>query len=386
MKLNRAILILILALSLANCREDETTTITGFQVKDASITEGSAANTQTIIVEALGSVKSNIKVAYRIQENTATFSSDLQQAFGELEFNGKSEAEFSLNVLGDQYFELPEAFDLILTYNGKDYPITMEIEDDDDMESILTDANGFYTPLSYPSMKMAWSDEFGGTQLNTSSWTYEIGNGCNVGVCGWGNNEMETYTSSTDNTTVADGKLTIIARKNGESYTSARLKTQDKVELQFGRIDVRARLPKGQGIWPAIWMLGENIDVVGWPRCGETDIMELVGHQPQIVHGTVHYSNGGTYQSSTGSTSLVQGDFSDKFHVFTIVWKRNTITWYVDNQLFKTFSASSSGDYPFNKPFFFILNVAIGGNWPGKPDQTTIFPQQMEVDYIRVFQ
>jgi beta-glucanase (GH16 family) len=163
--------------------------------------------------------------------------------------------------------------------------------------------------------------------------------------------------------------------------------TKAKKEFQYGRIDIRARLPYGQGIWPAIWMLGANIDDVGWPRCGEIDIMELVGHLPKVSHGTAHYdvdgwaSKGSSYALTTGQT------FSDEFHVFTIVWEMNRIKWYVDyNKFFELSAQDVGGTYPFNNPFFFIMNIAVGGNWPGDPDETTVFPQTMEVDYIRVFQ
>ena len=152
----------------------------------------------------------------------------------------------------------------------------------------------------------------------------------------------------------------------------------------LGRIDIRARLPKGKGIWPALWMLGTNIDQNPWPACGELDIMEMVGNDPTKVFGTVHYNNNG-YVKSDGFLKLSTGDFSDKFHVFSVLWDLDIIIWYVDNQPFKTFRRSPGSVYPFNNPFYFVLNVAVGGQWPGDPDGTTVFPQQMTVDYIRVF-
>ena len=237
----------------------------------------------------------------------------------------------------------------------------------------------------YPDLTLVWSDEFNGSALNTGDWTFEIGNGNS----GWGNNELQYYRS--ENTEVSNGFLTIEARKEvfeGKQYTSSRIITKDKVDLRYGRIDIKAKLPEGQGIWPALWMLGSNIDAVGWPACGEIDIMELVGHVPNEVHGTVHYGPPSPNNLSTGTSfKLNSGKFSDEFHLFSLVWQENLIQWYVDDQLYFTRNPSDLADtWPFNKDFFFIFNVAVGGNWPGSPNGSTVFPQQMVVDYIRVYQ
>ena len=159
--------------------------------------------------------------------------------------------------------------------------------------------------------------------------------------------------------------------------------------FKFGRIDIRAKLPVGKGMWPALWMLGTNISSVGWPACGEIDNMELIGTKPSTVYGTLHWSNAGGSHASKGSDfELPSGDFSNQFHVFSIVWAENNIQWYVDDQKYLDISISDvgAGNYPFNMSQFFIFNVAVGGNWPGSPDNTTEFPQRMFVDYIRVFQ
>jgi hypothetical protein len=382
-------LCLFLILLLPGCKEDEPTVVTGFSTDKISITEGAAKNNQVIKVTVLGSLNSAVTVPYQIKEGTAKAGVDITTAEGELEFSeGNLSDDITIEVLGDTHLELGESFDIIFSAGSSNFITTIEITNDDLIEDILTADDGFYTPETYPSMMVAFNDEFDGTQLNTTQWTYELGNGCSVGVCGWGNNELETYTNSTENLKLENGKMVITAREFNSSYTSARIKTQDKVELKFGRIDVRAKLPKGQGIWPAIWMLGENIDVAGsgWPICGEIDIMEMVGHRPAELVGTVHYNSEG-YKYSSSSTTLSSGDFSDKFHVFSLVWDKNKITWYLDNKSYKEFSnASNISGYPFNKPFFFIMNVAVGGNWPGSPDATTVFPQEMVVDYIRVFQ
>jgi beta-glucanase (GH16 family) len=226
--------------------------------------------------------------------------------------------------------------------------------------------------------------------LNTNCWTYELGDGC-PNLCGWGNNELEYYRK--ENTSIVGGNLVITAKKQdfgGREYTSSRLVTKGKKQFKFGRIDVRAALPEGQGLWPAVWMLGSNIDAVAWPACGEIDIMELTGDLPNRVLGTVHYgANLNEHQYKTGTKYLTGTDnFQDEFHVFSLIWKADLIEFYVDDELYHTITPASlnGAPYPFNKNFFFIMNVAVGGNLPGNPDASTAFPQYMIVDYIRVFQ
>jgi beta-glucanase (GH16 family) len=250
-----------------------------------------------------------------------------------------------------------------------------------------TSSVGYITPAQYPDKTLVWSDEFDGNSLNTAFWNQEIGNGAN----GWGNNELQYYTNSKKNTLVSEGNLIIEARQeslDGFNYTSARLTTKNKKEITFGRIDIRAKLPKGKGIWPALWMLGANISSVSWPACGEIDIMELIGSSPDIVHGTLHWkgSNGHVYQGKSKGSST--GDFSNEFHVFSLVWEKDLLIWMVDDvEYFRmTKTAFGSDNYPFNDPQFFIFNVAVGGDWPGSPDVNTQFPQRMFVDYVRVFQ
>lgn len=358
-----------------------------FRLQNVVISEGSKNKDVLLTVSMEGSLASEISVSYDLLEGSAKVNEDFLPAQGDIFFKpGELEATIPLEIIGDTHFEMTESFSLKLNYEGQITTFNLTISDDDEIGEILADENGFYTPDTYPSMSLKWSDEFNGTELDTDTWTYEIGNGCNESVCGWGNEEKEDYTDDEANSKLEDGNLIITAREEEDGgYTSARIKTEDKVELTFGRIDIRAKLPKGQGIWPAIWMLGANIDDVGWPASGEIDIMELVGHEPAIVHGTVHYDNGG-YESSTSKKRLSEGTYADQFHVYTLVWEENEIRWYVDNQMFKTFKRSEISNYPFNKPFYFILNVAVGGRWPGNPDQSTVFPQEMVVDYIRFFQ
>lgn len=256
-----------------------------------------------------------------------------------------------------------------------------------DGEGVIIPATGYTSPTSYAGLTLIWEDDFAGTGLNTSNWTWEIGRGTN----GWGNNELQYYRQ--ENTTVRDGHLIITAKKenfSGAAYTSSRIITKDKRTYQYGRVDIRAALPKGQGIWPALWMLGNNFPTVGWPQCGEIDIMEMIGGagRENTVYGTLHWDNAGSYACTCGDDgySLSSGTFGDEFHVFSIVWNANTITWYVDNVQFHQIDISPAAMSEFDLPFFFIFNIAVGGNWPGNPDGSTNFPQHLIVDYIRVFQ
>ncbi|MBM3186930.1 MAG: glycoside hydrolase family 16 protein [Bacteroidetes bacterium] len=244
---------------------------------------------------------------------------------------------------------------------------------------------GYSTPLTYPGLSLVWNDEFDGATLS-SDWTYDIG----TGSSGWGNNELQYYTN--DNVQVSNGLLQITAKSesfNAQDYTSTRIKTQGLKSWKYGRIDVRAALPYGKGIWPAIWMLGDNITTVGWPACGEIDIMELIGGSglnDRTVHGTAHWSNSGSHAQFGNSKSLSSGKFADEFHVFSIVWNQNSITWMLDDVVYNTLDVTPTELSEFQENFFLIMNVAVGGNWPGSPDATTIFPQTMYVDYVRIFQ
>lgn len=244
---------------------------------------------------------------------------------------------------------------------------------------------GYSTPLEYPGYTLVWHDEFEGTSLS-ADWVHDIG----TGASGWGNNELQYYRP--ENTTVNDGLLIITAKQEnfgGRNYTSSRIKTQGQQAFSKGRIDIRAALPYGQGIWPALWMLGENFPTVGWPACGEIDIMELVGGagtNDRTVHGTVHWLNAGAHASYSGSNTLSEGKFADAFHVFSIIWNDTSIKWLRDDMQYHAADITPAELSEFQNAFFFILNIAVGGNWPGSPDATTVFPQTMAVDYVRVFQ
>ncbi len=233
-------------------------------------------------------------------------------------------------------------------------------------------------PQSY---KLIWSDEFDGTSLDQSKWVFETGNNG-----GWGNNESEYYTNRTQNCSTGNGLLTITAAKesySGYNYTSSRIKTQGKFSVKYGKIEAKIKLPYGQGIWPAYWMLGDNINQVSWPSCGEIDIMEMIGGQgrEKTVYGSAHWGG-----DISNSYSLSSGIFSDNFHIFDITWDQKKIIWHVDGITYSTLDITPAALNAFQKSFFIIFNLAVGGAWPGFPDNTTIFPQIMQVDYLRVYQ
>lgn len=234
--------------------------------------------------------------------------------------------------------------------------------------------------------QLVWSDEFAqadGTSPDSAKWGFATGAG------GWGNGELQYYTARTNNARIENGQLVIEAKAesfSGSSYTSARLLTQNKWSWTYGRMEARIKIPRTQGIWPAFWMLGTNITSVNWPTCGEIDIMECIGKEPKKVYGTIHgpgYSGGG---GVSGSYTFVP-DVADDFRVFAIEWEPNVIRWYVDGiHYFTTTPASIGGNtWVFDHDHFFLLNVAVGGAWPGYPDGTTVLPQKMLVDYVRVY-
>jgi beta-glucanase (GH16 family) len=243
---------------------------------------------------------------------------------------------------------------------------------------------------------LSWADEFNGpagSAVDSAKWGFDVGGG------GWGNNELEYYTNTTDNAAMdGAGNLVITAKASTSKrlrcwygqcqYTSARILTKNKFTQAYGRFEARIKIPYGQGIWPAFWMLGANIDTAGWPSCGEIDIMENIGREPSIVHGTIH---GPGYSGASGIGApygLTSGAFSDAFHVYAVEWDPNQIRWYVDGNLYQTRTPSdlpTGSAWVFDHDFFIILNVAVGGYWPGNPDTTTVFPQRMLVDYVRVY-
>jgi len=362
------------------------------------LTEGNADTTLLFKVKLEGLNLTNVIVTAATVNGTAVAGNDFILVDNQKLLFGPSiqEKEIEITIRGDLVKEEDETFELRLfdaanadLLNDR---ITITILNDDinPADFINIPETGYTTPESYDGYNLVWQDEFDGETLNSSNWMHEMGDGC-PGNCGWGNNELEYYRP--ENTLMTRGYLVIEAKQEsfgGKNYTSSRIITKDKQEFKFGRIDIRAVLPEGKGLWPALWMLGSNIDNTSWPACGEIDIMELTGERPNRVIGTAHFgANLSQHQFRTAAKFLPAGQkFSQEFHVFSIIWKEDQIQWFMDDQLFHTITpANLNGQpYPFNQPFFFIFNVAVGGNLPGAPDATTVFPQRMIVDYVRVFQ
>jgi beta-glucanase (GH16 family) len=234
--------------------------------------------------------------------------------------------------------------------------------------------------VTLKSSGLIWADEFNTPGApDPSKWTYDIGTGSN----GWGNNELEYYTSRSSNVYVSNGTLKIVANKeayNGSAYTSARMRTQGLYSFQYGRIDVSAKLPASMGTWPAIWMLGNNINTVGWPACGEIDIMEQNG-QKSTIFGTLHYPTEKNPYGDGGSTTLSSA--STGFHLYSAIWSAANIQLLVDNNVY--FTLPNTGSIPFNQNFFILLNLAMGGNFGGAVDPA-FTTDTLEIDYVRVYQ
>jgi hypothetical protein len=358
---------------------------------DVTVFETADTDEVTLTI-TLGQVNTErVTVDYTTIEGTATEGDDFIANSGTVIFEpGEFSKDIAIAIVSDEYLEPDEFFTVELSNPVNGYikigaPTANVGIRNDDTQIYISD-EGYNAADSYEGMSLVWSDEFDGEIIDLDNWTYDLGNGSG----GWGNNELQTYTNSSNNSFVADGKLFIVAEKVGESaYTSARLKSVDLQEFQYGRIDVRAILPKGQGIWPAIWMLGANYPEVGWPACGEIDIMELLGHLPGTIHGTAHWGIDWPNWTHQGlSTSIYPENFDEEFHVFSIDWTEDNIDFIMDDEVFFNINPSmmNGQPYPFNNPFFFILNVAVGGNWPGNPDESTTFPVFMAVDYVRVYQ
>ena len=260
-------------------------------------------------------------------------------------------------------------------------------DDGDGPDIDLSQLTGPSSPLTYEGYSLIWADEFTGSQLDTQFWNY------NIGDSGWGNNEWQYY--QRQNASLTQGFLLITAKKESKGnadYTSARIKTEGLFSFTYGRVDIRAALPRGQGIWPALWALGSNFSEVGWPYSGEIDIMEMIGGsgREDTVHGTVHWNIGGLtapYAHTYVGGSYYGNDFSEGFNVFSIIRTKTSIEWRVNDIPYYQFEIDDSESLaPFRKPFFLIFNIAVGGNWPGYPDASTQFPQRMVVDYVRIFE
>ena len=241
----------------------------------------------------------------------------------------------------------------------------------------------YLKPQNTSNTTLLFSDEFSEDTLDLSNWSYDLGNGC-PNLCGWGNNERQVYVKK--NVSTVNNQLVISATKQGDTYYSGRITSKDKFEFKYGTVEVKAQLPKGKGLWPAIWMLGHDIDTNTWPACGEIDIMEYVGKSPGEIHTTLHTPESYGQSFNTKITNL--DAIEEGFHVYKTKWDANQIMFYIDDLLVYTFSPEIKNDktWPFNKPFYIILNLAIGGNFGGSEVDDAIFPQDFVIDYVRVYQ
>ncbi len=394
--------ILICCISLNSCNKSgssdspdpEPVTLPELTMNNMSQPRATANTTLQFYANLSKASTSAVTFDYSVTDGTATSPKDFTSTSGTISIPaGKTQAIIDVLISGDPTNLRQDNLQFTVKLSNpknctlKTSSATGSIETENGTY-LPTDNTGYSTPLTYTGYTLAWSDEFSASALSTTVWNQELGNGTG----GWGNNELEYYTANLKNSFLSDGNLIIEARNevvSGFNYTSARLTTQNKKTFKFGRIDIRAKLPVAKGMWPALWMLGTNISSAGWPACGETDMMELIGTYPSRVTGTAHWKNAAGSHASNGSNyNLSSGNFSQQFHVFSLIWKKDTMQWLIDDHLYYTITATEVGEfnYPFNAEQFFIFNVAVGGDWPGSPDSSTTFPQRMFVDYVRVFQ
>jgi beta-glucanase (GH16 family) len=388
----KAMLLLISITLILSCKKNEVKP--GLSINDVNVSEGNGGTTTFDFELTLSARYSEaVTVHYETTEGSAKFSSDFQRAEGNVTFQpGETKKTVSVQVVGDDIKENDETF-LVTLSNAFNANLTRAsgtatIKNDD--TKVNLPITGYTAPSSYAGYSLVWSDDFDGPALNAANWSFDIGDGC-PNLCGWGNNELQYYTNSAENLFFQDGKMIIQAKKEsygGKNYTSAKIKTDGKRPFKFGRIDIRAILPEGKGLWPAFWLLPQSSVYGGWPRSGEIDLMEYLGHEPAKVYGTAHYGPGPGSTNTSRNYTLSLGGFQQEYHVFSIEWKLDQIKWYVDGNLYSTLNKSDLGTltYPFNESFYVIINLAVGGNWPGAPDAYTSFPQYLVVDYIRVFQ
>jgi beta-glucanase (GH16 family) len=362
---------------------------------DISVNEGNAGTTNIEIKLKLDKATSKqVSVKYTTVEGTAKATADFTAVSAQtLTFQpNETEKTITIAVVADDLKENDEMFQVRVDNPANVFltkgTATITLKNDD--TKIPFNNTGYDVPTTYPGYTLAWSDEFNSSSFDLNSWTAESGDGC-PGLCGWGNNELEYYMNPPANLFFQDGKMIIEARAEsygGKNYTSSRIKTAGKRSFKFGRVDIRAILPKGKGIWPAFWMMPESSVFGNWPKSGEIDILELIGSEPNKAYATVHYGPGpGSININRGYT-LPTGTFNDQFHVFSMEWEQDVMRFYIDDNLYSTVNKADLGanNYPFNEQFYFIFNLAVGGNWPGAPDATTVFPQWLIVDYVRIYQ
>ena len=388
MKFLRIFTTLSIGFILNSCDSGDEKKLPSIFIESIQVEEGNETNYLEAILTLTNSVDFDLSVDIRTVDGTAIKGQDYTDLYEVIVFYaGQEQVSFNIEIIGDDIPEDNEIFSIRLE-NPQNVKIDNSIATvtiiNDDEHIFSIPETGYSTPETYEGMTLAWSDEFDGPEINSNNWTFEIG----TGNWGWGNNELQNYQE--DNTSIIDGNLVIEARRqtlDNSNYTSSRLITRGKQSFQYGRVDIRAVMPEGQGIWPALWMLGSNHLQVGWPTCGEIDIMEMIGGEERdnVVYGTAHWDQGG-HVSYGQSMTNVSGKLSEEYHVYSIIWDEQSIRWSFDDVNFNTIDITPAALSAFHDDFFFIMNIAVGGNWPGSPDNTTLFPQWMIVDYIRVFQ
>ena len=386
MKFLRIFPILSIVFILNSCNSDDEKFPSIF-IESIQVDEGNTTNYLEVMLTLTNSADHDLSVDVRTVNGTAINEKDYTDLYEIIIFSaGQEQASFNIEILGDNIPEDNEIFSIRL-----ENPLNVEIDNstatitiiNDDEHNFSIPETGYSTPETYEGMTLVWNDEFDGPSINSNNWTFEIG----TGNWGWGNNELQNYQE--DNTSIIDGNLVIEARRqslDNSNYTSSRLITRGKQSFQYGRVDIRAVMPEGQGIWPALWMLGSNHLQVGWPTCGEIDIMEMIGggERDNVVHGTAHWDLRGHVSYGLSMTNN-SGKLSEEYHVYSIIWDEQSIRWYFDDVNFNTIDITPAALSAFHDDFYFIMNVAVGGVWAGSPDNTTLFPQWMIIDYIRVF-
>ena len=387
---------LIMAILFTACEGEtpEQPALPKLSIRNEAVQEGNTNSILKVTVQLTSASEQEVSMNFETLDETAIAGEDYEAASGTFDIPaGQTEGQIEITIIGDEFREVDETF-LVRLSNPVNAEFsrttaTISLGNDDtkvDESNLNIPSSGYSTPDNYQGMSLVWQDEFQGTDIS-DDWVFEIGDGCDRNLCGWGNNELQYYRE--DNAFIAsDEYLVIQARREsfeGKNYTSSRMITQGRQKFQYGRIDIRAAMPTGQGLWPALWMLGSNINTVGWPACGEIDIMEIVGNEPDKVHGTIHWDNGGNYanfgQGFDSPTSL-----ENEWNVYSITWDENQIRWLLNDVQYNVADITPANLSEFKNEFFFIFNVAVGGNWPGQPNSSTVFPQRMLVDYVRVFQ
>ena len=366
------------------------------------------------------------KVIYVQENQTVEFTINATDADGdELNFDMNGNEDGGSFTSGSTFFDAEYLIEIdktgVVTFNEvPDYENPMDTDGDNIYKIHVTVEDGNYCntdgmqgtateifeirvtndpsddePVNAIEWSLVWSDEFDEDTVNPAKWGYMLGDGTLYGETrGWGNNEKQFYTEDAVNSGITldpEGNSVLYidatATPNGPTdYASAKLTTEDLFEFRFGRVEARIKLPETQGIWPAFWMLGANKPEIGWPGSGEIDIMEMLGNAPQTVYGTLHYVNEDNELRSSGdSKSLVQGKYSDDYHIYAIEWTPEKITWFVDNEQYHQVTIAEDMK-EFLREHYFILNLAVGGYWPGYPDESTLLPQRLAVDYVRVYE